>query len=94
MAERITKERLKWIADHPHAVDVLASEASDLAFEILAYRESGALAGSIADALFTNGEGEKAERLVLELADKRDGGGWCRKAVEDVIKHELEAIGE
>jgi hypothetical protein len=50
-----------------------------------------ALAHSIASALFTNGAGQVAERLVLELLGKRDGGGWCRAAVEDVIIAALES---
>jgi len=46
------------------------------------------LASLISNDLFTNGSGETAERLVLELPQKRDGGGWCKKAVYDVIvKH-------
>ena len=47
-------------------------------------------AEKIADRLFTNGSGEKAERLVLELSSKRDGGGWSRSAVIDQIN---EVIG-
>lgn len=35
--------------------------------------------------LFTNGAGETADRLVLELENGRDGGGWCRGAVRDQI---------
>lgn len=38
-----------------------------------------------AKELFTNGSNEVAERLVLELPGKKDGGGWCRQSVEDVV---------
>jgi hypothetical protein len=38
------------------------------------------LAEKIVDRLMTNVVGEKANRLVLELPDLRDGGGWCRQA--------------
>ena len=44
------------------------------------------IAQEIADDLFTNGFGEKASRLVLELADGRDGGGWGKKPAIDRIK--------
>ena len=47
------------------------------------------LAGQIADVLFINGAGEVAERLVLELPGKRDGGGWCRGAIIDQIADKL-----
>jgi len=90
MAERITKERLKEIADEYE----VEAEIGIALRQLLAYRESGALARSIADALFTNGAGKIAETLVLELADGCNGGGWCRAAVEGVIERELEAIGE
>lgn len=46
-------------------------------------------AGRIADDLFTNGNNEHGSRLVLELPDGRDGGGWCESAVRDHIKTEL-----
>jgi len=48
------------------------------------------LAEKIADQLFSNGAGQKAERLVLELPGKRDGGGWCKQAVVDVIVRAME----
>jgi hypothetical protein len=54
------------------------------------------LAQLIADALMTNGHGETARRLVLELKTETvvsRGGGWCRAAiveeVEKVLKAEL-----
>ena len=49
------------------------------------------IAKQIADRLFTNGTGDEATRLVLELPGKRDGGGWCRRAVEDRIDEVLTA---
>lgn len=48
-------------------------------------------AQKIADKLFTNGFGNVADRLVMELPGKGYGGGWCRKAVEDIIRDELSA---
>jgi len=49
------------------------------------------LAQLIANRLFTNGMGEEAHRLVLELTGKRDGGGWCKQAVVDQIEDALQA---
>lgn len=43
----------------------------------------------IADRLFVNGVGQEAHRLVLELPGKRDGGGWCKQAVVDLITDAL-----
>ena len=44
----------------------------------------------IVEALFTNGSGEKADRLVLVQEGVRgDLGGWCREAVEDQLKAAL-----
>lgn len=40
---------------------------------------------AILDYLFTNGMGQKADRLVLVDANGRDLGGWCRGAVRDVL---------
>jgi hypothetical protein len=37
---------------------------------------ASALADAIVTALFHNGSGDTARRLVLELADGSDGGGW------------------
>jgi hypothetical protein len=51
--------------------------------------EARKVAERITNKLFVNGEGQKAERLVLELPGKRDGGGWCWSAVCDVIEREL-----
>ena len=43
------------------------------------------VAESIVDDLMTNGNGDKADRLVLELPDGRDGGGWSRSAAIDRV---------
>lgn len=40
----------------------------------------------ILNRLFTNGAGETAQRLVLELENGCNGGGWCRDAVRDQIR--------
>ena len=42
--------------------------------------EARRLARRIANDLFSDGE-----RLVIELPDKRMGGGWCRAAVIDRV---------
>ena len=43
----------------------------------------------ILSELFTNGNGEKAERLQLKIGkEEKDGGGWCRGSVHDIlVKH-------
>lgn len=42
---------------------------------------------AVLDVLFTNGAGERADRLVLTQDNpKRDLGGWSRKSVEDVLR--------
>ncbi len=54
-----------------------------------------ALAGDIADHLFTEGGSQsKARRLVLEFRDGQFPGssGWCRDAVRDVILDRVTAI--
>ena len=48
-----------------------------------------ALAEEIIKRLFTNGAGQKARRLVLELDDGREGGGWCATAARDQIVEAL-----
>lgn len=49
------------------------------------------LAMRIAAELFTNGNGNVAKRLVLELEDGRNGGGWAITAAVDRIE---KLIGE
>lgn len=48
------------------------------------------IAEQIVEVLFRNGFGEKARRLVLELENGGNGGGWCRGAVIDRINRVLE----
>lgn len=49
-----------------------------------------AVAARIADYLFTNGAGQKAKRLVLELEENgMYGGGWCRQAVVNAVERIL-----
>lgn len=47
------------------------------------------LAHRIADRLFLDGSGQKAQRLVLTTSDERAMGGWCKEAVIDQIVQEL-----
>lgn len=49
------------------------------------------LVEKIVEDLFTNGFGQKAERLVLTSVDGRDLGGWCRGAMRDRILDGLNA---
>jgi hypothetical protein len=49
------------------------------------------LAKKIARMLFTNGAGQRADRLVLELPGKVDGGGWSEFAVAGQIQRLLDA---
>lgn len=58
------------------------------------------LAGEIAEALFTNGAGAKASRLVLVkdngpptnvIAAHQNLGGYCKSAVRDIIADALNA---
>lgn len=51
------------------------------------------LAALIAHELFTNGMGEKADTLRLTTADARYLGGWCEKAVADLIESHLMSMG-
>jgi hypothetical protein len=48
----------------------------------------------IAEHLFTNGDGQRAERLVLTVdgPPKRDLGGWCFAAVVDYLRDQLAAL--
>jgi hypothetical protein len=48
-------------------------------------RVSFSEAKKLANYLFSNGNREHAERLVLELPDKRDGGGWGEHAMAVAI---------
>lgn len=59
---------------------------------MLSKKDAEKLAKEIAEDLMTNGEGHKAERLVLELKEGRDGGGRCFGSVRDVIACHLERL--
>jgi len=48
------------------------------------------IAMQLADDLFTDGWGNKAQRLVMELASGKPGGGWCHAAVVDRLAKGLE----
>jgi len=50
------------------------------------------IARAIADALFVNGLGEQADRLVLTKRQlgAADLGSWCHAAVRDVARRVLE----
>lgn len=43
------------------------------------------IAMEIATDLFTNGGGEKADRLVMIQHSETDIGGWSQRAVEDRV---------
>ena len=47
------------------------------------------MANAIADALFLRGQSNEAVRLKIIQVGERDGGGWCRDAVRDVIEEKL-----
>lgn len=51
------------------------------------------LIAAICDELFTSGyqDGRKATRLQLKGPNEEDLGGWCRDAVEKVLKKHLAA---
>lgn len=43
------------------------------------------IAAAIVERLFTNGAGQRAERLVLTDRNGRDLGGWADKPAQDQI---------
>jgi hypothetical protein len=51
-----------------------------------------ALVQQIVDDLFTNGSGQRADRLVLTIdgPPTRNLGGWCREAIRDRILEEID----
>jgi len=67
---------------------VKKSPAEKPAEQLGAYR----LATQIVAALFTNGAGQKAERLVLELPNKTFGGGWSRAGATDQIAKTIRSV--
>ena len=50
------------------------------------------LADKITNHLFTNGAGHKAKRLVFEMEDGSNGGGWGREPARTAIQHEIEEM--
>lgn len=52
--------------------------------------DARALARQIAERLFINGAGEKADRLMLVDEDDKDLGGWCEGAVVDQAASAIE----
>lgn len=56
------------------------------------------LAEKVGAALFVNGNGDEAQRLVLELSNGRYGGGWSRNpacdAIDRVLRAELAAAAK
>jgi hypothetical protein len=67
---------------HKKILTMDKQKASD---HVIEPQELAEIANKIADRLFTNGMNQQAQRLVLELPGKRDGGGWCKQAVVDQI---------
>lgn len=55
--------------------------------------ENGIAPELIADALFTNGDGAVADRLVLTGPDGKDLGGWCRAAAVGWIRKTMRRAG-
>ena len=47
------------------------------------------LADEIVKALFINGAGQEAKRLVLELPNGKDGGGWSQAGARGAIAAQL-----
>jgi hypothetical protein len=47
------------------------------------------IASEVIDELFTNSFGDEAVRLRFELAEKRDGGGWCKDAAIDIASEAI-----
>lgn len=53
------------------------------------------LPAAVAERLFVNGAGEKADRLCLfDSVVSRNLGGWCKAAVEDRVRQIIEATKE
>jgi len=52
------------------------------------------VAQKIVSELFTNGDGENAKRLVLELENGKNGGAWIKITAFSVIKKILDKESE
>ena len=44
------------------------------------------IARAVAAVLLRNGNGDVGKRLVIELETGREGGGWCRAAIEGQVQ--------
>lgn len=55
--------------------------------EQLAQIVANELAQTIVADLFSNVNGDVAERLVLELTEQRDGGGWSQSAASSRVAY-------
>ena len=55
-------------------------------------KEKQGIAEKIVTRLFTNGFGEEAERLVLELPNGHESGGRCKQSAIDVVNEEIAAL--
>ena len=64
---------------------------SDRMSKQLAQRLAEVVAAQIADRLFVNGDGKKAQRLMLISPNGKDLGGWCKQAAIDQILQVLRA---
>lgn len=53
-----------------------------------ATRQQQRIADAIVRRLYTNGFGERGNRLAM-LMGSRDLGGWCERAVRDIVLDEL-----
>ena len=76
---------------HPHIWELQSLPPTKLEHEMKTKKidvpATRRLANRIADMLLANGAGDKGKRLVIELPDGRDGGGWCRDAIIGQVLH-------
>lgn len=61
--------------------------------ELTAIKKRKAAAAAIVKALYTDAWGREVDRLVQELPDKTESGGYCREALEKLIIKHLAVIG-
>lgn len=93
----LVKKALGWpdeyCEDEPARVRKMRQEIRDLRRKIVARDQAddpARIADAIVDRLFTDGSGNRADRLVhRDDTRERYGGGWCPAAVRDQI---LEAL--
>lgn len=55
-------------------------------------RNAQEIADELTEHLFTNGFGEKAQRLVLELPGGGNGGGWGKRPVRDILLAHIQVL--